>query len=123
MQISSEIIEVLEYLGQKFGIAIDWTAKNVQPYLEELVAKFIAWETQTSIAWIVISGTVTVIALIVAVALTLFSDCPEVGWYMFAFVAIIAIIIIFCQVFDIIECKTFPEKAIFDYIQQYKAMN
>ena len=123
MQISSEIIEVLEYLGQKFGIAIDWTGENVLPYLEELFAKFIAWETQTSIAWIVIAGSATALALIIAVALSFFSDFSEVGWYIFAAVAIVAIIIISFQVFDIIECKTFPEKTVFDYIQQYKAMN
>lgn len=122
MQISSEIIEVLEYLGQKFGIAIDWTAKNVQPYLEELVAKFITWETQTSIAWIVIMGAISVIALIGAILTHIFGD-GELMWWIFGITLFVTIIVISVQVFDIIECKTFPEKAIFDYIQQYKATN
>lgn len=119
MQISSEIIEVLEYLGQKFGIAIDWTAKNVQPYLEELVAKFIAWETQTSIAWIVIMGAISVIALIGAILTHIFGD-GELMWWIFGITLFVAIIVISVQVFDIIECRTFPEKAIFDYIQLHK---
>lgn len=122
MQISSEIIEMLEYLGQKFGIAIDWTAKNAQPYLEELVAKFIAWETQTSIAWIVIMGAISIITLIAAILTHIFGD-GELMWWIFGLTLFVAIIVISVQVFDIIECKTFPEKAIFDYIQQYLATN
>lgn len=54
MTISSEIIKVLDYLGEKFGIAIDWTSKNVLPYLQALVDKFIKWEISTSIVWIVL---------------------------------------------------------------------
>ena len=49
MTVSSEIIEVLDYLGEKFGIAIDWTSNNVLPYLQALVDKFIKWEISTSI--------------------------------------------------------------------------
>lgn len=32
MKISKEIIEVLDYIGSKVGITIDWTAENVIPY-------------------------------------------------------------------------------------------
>lgn len=35
MTLSSEIINVLEFVGDKFGIAIDWTQANVMPYLQE----------------------------------------------------------------------------------------
>lgn len=34
-------------------------------------------------------------------------------------VVYVAICIIGKQVFDIVECYTFPEKAIYDYIQSY----
>lgn len=37
---SEQIIEVLEYLGGKFGIAIDWTTENIMPYLEELLKRY-----------------------------------------------------------------------------------
>ena len=33
---SEQIIEVLNALCEKFGIAIDWTAENVMPYLTDL---------------------------------------------------------------------------------------
>ena len=37
---SEQIIEVLEYLGGKFGIAIDWTTENIMPYVEELFKRY-----------------------------------------------------------------------------------
>ena len=31
--VSDQIIKVLDNLCDKFGLAIDWSSKNVQPYL------------------------------------------------------------------------------------------
>lgn len=53
MEIGEEIIEVLEYLGNKMGIAIDWSSENVMPYIKMLCDKYIDWEIATSIMWIV----------------------------------------------------------------------
>ena len=33
---SEEVIKILDNLGEKFGIAIDWTSENIAPYLTEL---------------------------------------------------------------------------------------
>lgn len=38
---STEVIKVLEYLGAKLGIAVDWTAENVIPYAEQLFKKYV----------------------------------------------------------------------------------
>ena len=37
--VSDQIIKVLDNLCEKFGLAIDWSSKNVQPYLKELMMK------------------------------------------------------------------------------------
>lgn len=118
MQISDEVIKILEYLGQKIGVTIDWTSNNVLPYVQQLCEKFIAWEISTSYAWIAIAGGVFIIALISAILISWF-HCCGFEWGAFAVVAIVTVIIIGCQVFDIIECQTFPEKAIYEYIQFY----
>lgn len=34
---SQEIINVLDNLGEKFGIAIDWSNENILPYLQDLI--------------------------------------------------------------------------------------
>ena len=53
MNISSQVIEVLDSGCEKFVIAIDWSHQNVLPYLEDLSGKYIKYEIVTSIAWII----------------------------------------------------------------------
>ena len=119
MQISDEIIKVLEYMCDKVGVTIDWTSNNVLPYVQQLGEKFIRWEIGTSISWIVIS----IISVVVTFLIVKFTDMDGLESLIFATVIILATIIIGCQIFDIIECYTFPEKAIYDYIQEYLRMN
>lgn len=64
MQISDEIIKVLEYLCTKIGLTIDWTSSNVLPYVEQLCGKFVKWEMGTSFTWIGIAIIATIITLI-----------------------------------------------------------
>ena len=58
MTVSEQIIEVLNYLGQKFGIAIDWTSESVVPAMQNLMSKYIKWEIATSIGWLVFAVTI-----------------------------------------------------------------
>ena len=50
---SEEIIKVLDYLGEKFGVAIDWTQENILPYLQDLLSRFAGYRIICSIFWIV----------------------------------------------------------------------
>lgn len=120
MTVSSEIIEVLDYLGEKFGIAIDWTSNNVLPYLQTLVDKFIKWEISTSIVWIVIAAFV-IVAMIILINLKGIREINEETYGMLWIPIIVSIIVSFIviciQIFDIIECNVFPEKALYDFIK------
>ena len=51
---SSEVIKVLDYFAEKFGIAIDWGSENVLPYVEELRSKLVTYELYTSVFWLII---------------------------------------------------------------------
>ena len=51
---ANEIIKVLDNLGEKFGIAIDWSSANIMPYLQDLMTRIVKYETYTSIAWIIL---------------------------------------------------------------------
>ena len=121
MTISSEIIEVLDYVGEKFGIAIDWTNNNVLPYLQTLVDKFIQWEIFTSILWIAI--TVFVIAMIIGLmnlkGIREFNkEVCDGGLWIPAGIIILGFFIVICvQIFDIVECNVFPEKVLYDFIK------
>ena len=120
MTVSSEIIEVLDYLGEKFGIAIDWTSKNVLPYLQTLIDKFIKWEISTSIVWIAIAAFV-IVAMIVLINLKGFREINEetygMLWISIIVLIIVSFIVICIQIFDIVECNMFPEKALYDFIK------
>ena len=120
MTVSSEIIEVLDYLGEKFGIAIDWTSNNVLPYLQALVDKFIKWEISTSIVWIVIAAFVIAV-MIVLINLKGFREINEETYGMLwvpAGLLILGFFVAICfQIFDIVECNVFPEKVLYDFIK------
>ena len=128
MKVSEEIIDVLEYLGEKFGVAIDWSLDTLLPVLQNLGHKYIRWEIATSIAWLVIGIIFLIVGFIslrkAHAALEKFiKDYEEtVGLYLYYFVAafcILAGVIVFCQqTFDIIKCCTFPELQTLEYIQR-----
>lgn len=113
MQMSKQIIEVLEYLGEKLGVTIDWSSQNVVPYVQNLANKYIHWEIATSTAWIV----TTVICLIITLILLKILDW-EKGSKVFVFVIVFAIgvCIVGIQTKDILKCKYFPELQIYEYI-------
>lgn len=132
MTVSEQIIEVIDALCAKVGIAIDWTGENVLPYIETLCGKLINYEVGTSIAYIVIF-----LALIAGsiVAVKKFkpvfkngldnSKSYEIGWEMataFSIIGlvifyIISLIVVVGQIMDIVKCMTFPEMYVFEYVQ------
>lgn len=110
MEVSKQIIEVMDYLANKLGIAVDWTSKNMQPVIKDICEKYIKWEISTSVAWIVI----TVITAVIISILALHFGDEE----LIVISVIIAIPIIGFQVFDIIKCNTFPELQLYEYITE-----
>ena len=129
MTFSKEIIDILNYLCNKFGIAIDWTSDNVMPYLKNLCERYISYEIFSSIVWMAIFP---IIAIIVAIPLSIlhkkakevkWSDCYAstilaiILWVLFITMIVVSICVISTSVFDIIECYTLPEKVIFEYLQ------
>ena len=128
--VSDQIIEVLEALFEKFGIAIDWTGQNVLPYVQELMKRAVSYELWTSVMGIVFFLLFTGICWFIVWRL---SKTPDFRWYdvfeegaptiaaifatIGAFLTIFSIIGIIAQTTDIITCLTFPEKIIFDMIQ------
>ena len=124
MTFSNEIINVLDYLCMKFGIAIDWTSENVTPYLEDLCGRYIQYEVYTSIAWctvfaalVIITGLIWLIGSIVDKYSSSVSDIPGAFSTLFFISLGITIIVCVTQAFDIIECYTIPEKTILEYLK------
>ena len=133
MTVSEQIIQVLDKLCEKFGLAIDWTSGNVIPYLTTLCGKLVSYEIWTSVFWLVFMTVLTVASIIATKKLApIFKEGVEkdreyydFGWQVgtvFAIIGLIAlyitiIFVIVTQITDIIKCTTFPEMYIFEYVQ------
>ena len=134
---SAQIIEVLNDICDKFGIAVDWTSKNIQPYLKELMTKCINYKLATDIVWLVVGIVLLIIGgVILRFALTNNRKYHEIQDYVerarsnldgvagiqfiIAMIAIcISIILILYFTINLITCVTFPEKIILDMVQSY----
>lgn len=129
MQASDQIIEVLNYLGEKLGLTIDWTSENVLPYVQTLCGKYINWEIATSVVWLVIG---IVLILLVIPIFRYAKKCYNryinnpfsyydlgavcLGILCVCFITIGALMII-SQFFDIMKCIYIPELKIYEYVE------
>jgi len=122
MQVSNEIINVFEYLGEKFGVAIDWTSTNVIPYIEQLCGRIINYEIATSVFWLVIGiiiGIISFFAVKKGYSLLVDED-DEIGGLLtiLGVIGLIAFIFItLSHVHSIITALTFPEITILNHIK------
>lgn len=130
--VSDQIIKVLDNLCDKFGLAIDWSSKNIQPYLEELMAKAVNYKFSIATMWLIIGIILFVIGCI-GIKLGIFCGkkyyeiIENTDWDIAAFtvllfsiiVLICSILMIFDSISSMIACKTFPEKVIIDMAQSY----
>ena len=126
MNVSEQIIQVIDNLAQKFGIAIDWSAENIVPVFQQLADKYIAYEISTSVFFMILSSVVLAVGVIGYTILMInrkaFNfDSEEIFGYTVAFFLwIVACCIpISVQTIDIIKCNTFPELIIAEYIKNF----
>ena len=123
MNVSDPIIQVLDHLCEKFGLAIDWTSENIIPYISTLCTKLVSYEIWTSVAWLVFAFIAGIVALIIAtrpsVKEAIYDGEPDALLYIVIIIVlgILSIAGIITQISDIIKCVTLPEMYIFEYVQ------
>ena len=61
---SQEIINVLNYLGEQLGVAIDWSSENVQPQVMDILGRYRLFELAINSFWIVVEIAMLIFALI-----------------------------------------------------------
>lgn len=112
---ANEVIKVLDHLSEKFGIVIDWSSTNVMPYLQDLIARIVKYETYTSIAWIILF----ILGILILFAIKKLIKDEEIKEYisMGLVIWIVLSALVFSkQVLDIIEVNTIPEKYVIHMI-------
>ena len=129
---SEEIIKVLDDLGDRFGIAIDWTSENVLPYLQNLMDRFITYNIAMNILYIVVYAIIIVGAIIGIPKISRYAkekikEDPRSDWdcgvviinVLWVIASILSTTYLLRSISDIIRCVTIPEVVIFNYLQQF----
>lgn len=134
---SAQIIEVLNDICEKFGIAVDWTSKNIQPYLKELMTKCINYKLATDIVWLVVGIVLLIIGgVLLRFAFNnnrkyheikdyherMYSNLDETAGVQIIIGGIclsIAAVLTLYFTINLITCFTFPEKIILDMVRSY----
>lgn len=128
---SEEIIKVLDELGKRFGIVIDWSNQNIIPYLQELLKRFICYRNITACVWIIISIILIILGVIGIKLLNKWrkSDnydedfCSDddmlaaLGYIASIFIIMLGIGIIIGNILGIIKNIYMPELVIYEYIK------
>ena len=125
MMVSEQIIQVIDALCVKLGIAVDWTNENVIPYMTTLCEKLISYEIGTSIAWMVIwlilsIGCIVGVKKLISIHKSDMADLESpifIASVGLVFIILVTIGVVVSETMDIIKCATFPEMHIFEYVQ------
>lgn len=131
---SEEIIKVLDELGKRFGIVIDWSNQNIMPYLQELLKRFICYQNITACVWIIISIAMTICGVIMIKFLNKWqksdgynSDSYDddellaVLGYIFSILIIaLGIGLIIGNTLGIVKNICMPEMVVYEYIKNIK---
>ncbi|MEI3172572.1 MAG: hypothetical protein V8S76_00460 [Lachnospiraceae bacterium] len=107
---SDEIIKLLNDLSSRFGVVIDWSSKNMTPYLQELLQKYTKYEIVLNIFYIVLCVVIAVVCVIIGIKLVKldFEFSPTVLFFIAFFAIVIGVIF----ATRLITVCTFPEKLI-----------
>lgn len=128
MELSQNIIAIIDALAERFGIVIDWGAANVIPYLQELMERFIHYKTISTIVTMCIHFCVIIFGILVWIILwkigDKYEDYDDDKFFWHCLGTIIGVCAIFVGVvclivygYKLVELFTIPEKCIFDYLQ------
>lgn len=128
--VADQIIQVIEYLGQKFGIAINWSAENVLPIAQTLMERIARWCVAQNVFYIGLSLVGLIVGLIVFIKA--FKKLPSIDMYdeiggtlcvgallLFGAIGIAGIIGFFVNTYHLVQSICFPELAVFEYIQSF----
>mgnify|MGYP003462159241 FL=1 len=117
----NEIIKVLDNLGEKFGIAIDWSSKNVFPYLQDLTKRIVNYEIMNHFVWIgmFIIGLIILTIIVIKVRKNKNIDYDDrlVANIVCSIGIIMLLAITIINISDIVKVTNMPEVTVIKYIQ------
>lgn len=123
-----EIIKVLDELGKRFGIIIDWSNQNIIPYLQELLKRFICYRNITACIWILTSILITITGIEIVKLLNKWRKSYDYdsyddivlitsGYICSIGIILLGIVLIIGNVIGICKNICTPEIVVYEYIK------
>lgn len=139
---SQEIIDVLNYLGEQLGIAIDWTSENVWPQVMDILGRYRVFALISTGCWVFVDIIMTIISIFVFRNMikewlkikstkkdnlwwhSIYHsyDLTGLGWFLaivFAFLGVIFIVSIPIDIGEILRWFIIPE---IEYLEMLKGL-
>ena len=117
----NEIIKVLDNLGEKFGIAIDWSSENVFPYLQDLTKRIVNYEIMNHFIWIGVSIIGLIILTVIRIKVRKNKDIDYDDRLVANIICSIGIVMLLAvtiiNISDIVKVTNMPEATVIKYIQ------
>lgn len=129
MSFSENFINIMDAICKKMGIVIDWSNKNILPYIEQLSTRIVDYEKCTSLAWLIFATIILFIGIVILKKATEnlknnnYCYCDDTGilcGIIGSVLIMVSVVCIIVDVGDIITCLTLPEKTIIEFIMKYK---
>lgn len=128
---SEEIIKVLDELGKKFGVVINWSNQNIIPYLQELLKRFICYRNITACICIIISIAMTISGVVMIRFLNKWRKnknydndyniddelLATLGYASSICIIVIGIGLMIGNIFGIVKNICMPEMVVYEYIK------
>ena len=99
---SEEIIKVIDELGKRFGIVIDWSNQNIIPYLQELLKRFICYQNITACVWIIVSIAMTISGFVMIKFLNKWIKSENYDSDYYVDDELLTIVVYICSIFMIV---------------------
>lgn len=134
----NKVIEVLDYMCDKIGVAIDWTAENVMPQVTEFMSRYRIYGITTGAIWIAIFLPVAIFAIcfLKTIWKNIITENENSRWYQWhihystegivfvwtaimVFLTVIAIVSIISNAFSIAKWIVIPEVQFLDVLNNY----
>lgn len=122
METTNVAIQVLDELSKKFGLMVDWSQQNIQPYVQDLMGRVVNYEFWTTFVWIFLYITMALIGFFVVKYLWKAFDDPEirgtvVGISFFYNLLVLGNLV--GAIMKIIRCLILPEVIFVSYLQNF----
>ena len=127
---NTELINVLDQLSERFGLAVDWSSQNVLPYVQQLAEKLVRYRAVSAVENLLLGIAVE------AAAVLLFKlarkhrakyeedgeDTDEILMWLCGLgcgiTAVFGTVTIIGSIDTLVKCFVFPESLIIDYVRK-----